>query len=101
MNPDSAATMPSLPPSRKTRATWRASAAGDFTANIHRIVVTHHGQTHRLHRISPRTSDRPRAGRAHRRLEGIPFSHGGGKAPPAGRPLHGLRHSVLSHRHVA
>ncbi len=38
--------------------------------------------------------------RTHARLERVPSPHGGGQAPAAGRALHGLRHSVLPHRHA-
>ena len=34
-------------------------------------------------------------------LERVSPSHGGAQAPPAGRALHGLRHSLLPYRHAA
>ncbi len=87
-----AAMRPSWWPSKRTRATSRASAAIE-----RRRSARQDGQADWFHRVSARAPRGPHARRARARLEGVPPSHGREAPAQPGRALHGLRRAVLPH----
>src|SRR2546426_852357 len=60
-----------------------------------------HGQTYRIYRLLTRAAAGPFRRGTHSRLERVPSPHARGQARSTGRPMHGLRHSLLSHGHPA